>query len=908
MAEEFLIHYGTPRHSGRYPWGSGENPYQHESSFLNSYRKYQDQGMSDSEIAKIMGLTTRQFIDTKSYELAQERAANIAYIMKLTDEGYSNVAIGEKLGRSEAWVRYQKKDIVQERVKVTNNVADVLKENVDSKKYIDVGPGTATYLGVSEERVSAAIKKLQDDGYSVYNLRIKQPLDPNKETTIKVLCEPGTSYSDVMNDKENIGFVTDFYSKDGGRTFLGIEPPADLDSSRLMVRYGPDGGKDMDGVIQLRRGVDDISLGGANYAQVRIQVDGTHYIKGMAIYSDDMPPGVDVIFNTNKTKDIPVLGTKKSSILKPLKVDKETGEINKENPFGTTLRMEDGVIVGQRHYIDADGKDRLSPVNIVRQEGDWNEWSKTLSSQFLSKQPVPLIRQQLKKSYDDKKEEFDEINHINQPEIKKSLLLQFAEDCDASASHLKAAALPRQANKVILPLTDIPENEVYAPTFRDGEMLALVRHPHAGPFEMPILKNNTKLYSGKKTIGSAIDAIGINPKTAEILSGADFDGDTVLVIPTINQKIRNQAPLKGLKGFDPKESYKAVPGMKELSKKNQQNEMGRVSNLITDMTIKGASEPELAAAVRHSMVVIDAEKHVLNYKQSEIDNGIAALKTKYQGGPRSGSSTLISRANAETHPYIRKETINKETGEKEYDYENVPNKTYSKKKVYKDGTVNYIQVRRTTTSTQMKETKDAYSLSSGTQKEDIYASYANSLKEMANESRKIALNLPSTNKNTSAEKAYSEEVNSLESKLKKAYENKPKERKAQIIANVTISAQKRSNPDMDKDELKKISTQALIGARQKTGASRTESTINITDKEWEAINSGALSSNKITQILQNANPDRVKELAMPRETKSISDAKITRIKNLNNNGYTPAEIADAVGVSTSTVFNYLKEE
>ena len=52
--------------------------------------------------------------------------------------------------------------------------------------------------------------------------------------------------------------------------------------------------------------------------------------------------------------------------------------------------------------------------------------------------------------------------------------------------------------------------------------------------------------------------------------------------------------------------------------------MGKISNLITDMTLLGASEDKLARAVRHSMVVIDDEKHHLDYKQSEKDNNIAA--------------------------------------------------------------------------------------------------------------------------------------------------------------------------------------------------------------------------------------------------------------------------------------------
>ena len=89
-----------------------------------------------------------------------------------------------------------------------------------------------------------------------------------------------------------------------------------------MVRYADDVGSDgvkgieKDGVIELRRGVEDLDLNGNRYAQVRILVDGTHYLKGMAVYSDDMPDGVDVVFNTNKKKGTPALGPKDNTVLK----------------------------------------------------------------------------------------------------------------------------------------------------------------------------------------------------------------------------------------------------------------------------------------------------------------------------------------------------------------------------------------------------------------------------------------------------------------------------------------------------------------------------------------------------------------------------------------------------------------
>jgi hypothetical protein len=146
-----------------------------------------------------------------------------------------------------------------------------------------------------------------------------------------------------------------------------------------------------------------------------------------------------------------------------------------------------------------------------------------------------------------------------------------------------------------------------------------VRYPHGGTFEMPELTVNNQNREARsilsdKVKGHARDAVGINSKVAARLSGADFDGDTVLVIPNDRRSVKTSAPLKELKDFDPQKRYPGYEGMKVMSDKQKQ--MGDVSNLITDMTILGANPAEIARAVKHSMVVIDAEKHKLNYKQS----------------------------------------------------------------------------------------------------------------------------------------------------------------------------------------------------------------------------------------------------------------------------------------------------
>lgn len=883
--DDYLMHYGTPRHSGRYPFGSGDNPYQHQKSFLANVDSLKKQGLSETEIAKSFGMTTTELRSARSIARNEVRAADMATAYKLKEKGYSNVAIGERMGVNESTVRSLLKSSENQSKETIQTTADILRKNVDKDNYIDVGAGVEQYLGVSRTKLNTAVAALEEEGYVKQKIQVEQVGTGNK-TYVLVLAKPGTTYKDVVANKEAIRVPGVVYENNGDRSRLGVQKPVSIDPKRVSVRYAEDGGIDRDGVIEIRRGVDDISLGKAQYAQVRIAVGGTHYLKGMAMYADDLPDGVDIRFNTNKHK-----GTPKMDVLKPMKTVKETGEIDWDNPFGATIKREEDLILAQRYYKDKNGKKQLSAMNIVNEEGTWNSWSKALSSQVLSKQKPALAKQQLDITYRTKKEEYDEIMSLTNPAVKKKLLESFADDCDSAAVHLKAAALPRQRTQVILPFTDISEKEIYAPNFRDGEKVVLIRYPHGGTFEIPELTvNNKGSKQANRTIKNAIDAVGINPRVAERLSGADFDGDFVLVIPNNSGKVKSTKPLKDLNGFDPKEAYPKYEGMKVLTEKGKQKQMGEVSNLITDMTIKGADMSEIARAVRHSMVVIDAVKHELNYKQSAIDNGIPELKEKYQGGKRAGASTLISRASAEKRVGIRKESVDPATGKKVYNY---TGETYTNKKGE--------TVLRTKRSTQMAEVDDAYKLSSGTLIESVYADHANRLKALANQSRKEALAIKSTPYSPSAKKTYAKEVDSLNSKLNIALKNAPLERQAQIIAGVTVAAKKQDNPELknDNDALKKIRGQAITEARSRVGAHK--QLVDITDKEWEAIQAGAISNNKLTQILNNSDLDRVKQLATPRTTTTMTPSKIAKAKVMLENGASRSDVADALGISVSTL-------
>lgn len=898
MNDDELMHYGTPRHSGRYPWGSGENPYQSSTGLYGMAKQLKSQGMSDKEIAESFGMSTREYKSAYSNAKNEVRAANRAEALRLKDKGYSNTAIGKRMGVNESTVRSWMDEDIAERSSISKNTAKALKSAVDDKKYIDIGGGVENQMGISRTALDNAVKMLKDEGYTVHYIQTEQ-LGTGHKTSIKVLAPPDTTYSEVWNHKADIEFPG-FHSEDKGRTIDKIRKPVSISSKRIKINYAEEGGKDKDGVIELRRGVDDISLGKAKYAQVRIAVDGTHYLKGMAMYRDDMPDGVDIIFNTNKAKGTPMLGEKDNSVLKPMKKDQD-------NPFGATIKGERELILAQRYYTDKNGKRQQSALNIVNEEGDWNTWRKSLSSQMLSKQSPMLAKKQLKLAYDLKRDEFDSIMKLENPVIRQKLLDKFADGCDSASVHLKAAGLPRQASKVILPFPSMKENEVYAPSFRDGEEVVLIRYPHGGTFEIPRLKVNNKVPDAKKTLHNAQDAIGINAKVAERLSGADFDGDTVLVIPTSTAKIKTSKPLDGLKDFDPQRDYKAYPGMPEVkgSGFNKQQQMGNVSNLITDMTIKGATPDELARAVRHSMVIIDAEKHNLNYKQSAIDNNIAELKKKYQGGSNRGASTIISRASATAYVPVRKEITNTKymTDDEK--------KRYSKgEKIYRETGETYIskktgkEVKRISKSTKMAETSDANTLSSGYLIETVYSEHANKLKALANKARAESRSTDYIPYSKEAHVKYKDQVDSLNSKLNIALKNRPLERKAQLIANAKVKNVYAANPDMDSDDLKKLKGRCLTEARLQTGASKQQ--IKIEPKEWEAIQAGAISTNKLKSIVQNSDLDVLKQLAMPREMRGVTPAQESRIKVLESRGYTLAEIADAVGVSTGTITNVLQ--
>lgn len=993
---DFLRHEGTPHegttpHSGRYPYGSGKTPYQRAVEFKDLYEKYKLEGLSEKQIAERFGIVhpygnkkgQGDVSRLNARRNVEKNAIKVHTMMEARrlaeEEGLGPSEIGRQLGIGESTIRNYLKEGYEMKMDSTRQTAEVLKNFVDERKYIDIGRGTEVLLGVTDNKLNEAAKYLEAQGYRIHKIKIDQ-LGTEHKTTYTVLTQPDVDYSELYEHRFDIALPSEqsrVLRPDGTTESIGgiTRPPA-VSSDRVMIRYNEQGGLAKDGLIEIRRGLDDISLGGAMYAQVRINVDDTHYIKGMAVYRDDLPPGVDVVFNTNKHVGTPMCGTDdKNTVLKPLKRDKETGDVDWSNPFGATIT--------QKKWTDADGNEHVSAVGIVRQEGEWlTKWSNNLASQFLSKQSLAMAKQQLNIAYLDSKKEFEEIKALTNPVVKRKLLNDYWDSADNAAVELKGAPFPHQHWHVLLPEPKLKDNECYAPNYPDGTQLALIRYPHAGKFEIPILTVRNTGSPAEAFMKGAFDAIAVNKTNLDRLSGADTDGDAVVAIPLSDKvRVRSEPALEGLKNYDPKEQYPGYEGMPKISERTKQQQMGIVSNLITDMTMGWANSDELARATRHSMTIIDAKKHNLDWRRSYKENRIDELKEIYQKG--GGASTIISRASA---PYVIPERkdwkpgedtigpngekiykpsgktyqtakikpsavidgvkvyLSKRKGEYFYNGSKVPDdKVNPGGDVYintdKDGRKYYIgkssstdkKVRiyvteadtktgfktnlKTEEVPRMSAYRDAYELTSGGSRsnygyamERVYAEYANHQKALANAARKEWLATGTFKKDPVAEKQYAAEVKSLNEKLQKALVNSTLERQAQLYGNRVVAIKKKSNPDMDEEEYKKVKNRAIAVGRDAYGSKKKDTLIHIDDNEWKAIQAHAISNDRLTKILENCNKDRLRELATPRAKKTMSATTKALIKSMYNGGSSVGDIEDHLGISATAIYNIIKGE
>lgn len=936
MTDE-LKHYGILRRSGRYPWGSGVDAFQRSKDFYQYTeglkRDLLAAGVSakevDKEIARLIGESTpdaagysiANLRDTRT--IAKEEIVTLQTHMakQLRERQWSIEKIAEHLDLPAPTVRLRLKNSEDQKKSTLRKTADAVRDEVDKHGIVDIGLGVSLNMGLSPERLRAAISVLRDEGYETYTVPVKNVGTKNNINQL-VIVPPGTGFGGARKMTDKIHTMGK-WTEDDGETFFGIKPPLSVNPKRLKVVYDEEGGSLQDGVIYVRPGVKDLDMGGNVYAQARIKVGDGHFLKGMAVVNKDMPPGVDLIFNTNKSKNDPKRKEDPLFALKPLKDDPE-------NPFGSAI---------SRQIMDIDpktGKEQVkSAINIVNETGDWDDWRKSLPSQMLAKQPGPLIKEQLGVTRQNVKDRLAEIESITNPVVRRKKLEDYADQIDADAVDLRAAAMPRQRTQVIIPMPHINEKQIYAPNFESGEPVVLIRYPHGGRFEIPEVVVNNNDRKAKRLLGNAPDAIGIHPKVAERLSGADFDGDTVVVIPNPKGKIVGSDSMgsaarvfnQQLGNFNPKSLYGGFVKTGEDSKgrdvgnfplmKDTGKQMGMITNLITDMSVQGAQPEHIVKAVKHSMVVIDAEKHKLNYKQSEIDNSIKMLRDLYQQDPNKaktgGATTLLSRATAKERVEARKlrpaaegGAVDKETGKLVY----VPtgqmlNKYDPKTNTYMDGKDGrpLVKVPKTEEVKRLALTDDAFSLVRDPKDpvEKMYATHANEMKALANTARLRAARIENPRMNKQAKAVYKEDIDKLVSDLNAAKAQKPLERRAHVYAGRHIKQKIADDPLLrtDADRKKKVERQAIAAARAKLGLKQHQ--IEVSDRQWDAIMAGGVSANVLKQVLEYTDPVRIEALSMPRKNTVMTSAISSRAKAMLAAGATTAEVARALGVPASTL-------
>ena len=350
LEDYYLMHTGTPHqgnvpHSGRYAWGSGENSYQRATSWSDTVAKYRKNGLTDTQIAAKLGITTTEFRARNTISKQQIRLHNISRIQELADKGLGSIEISRQTGIPESTVRMNMDASVKQKVNRMEQVKSDLKDLIKENPYLDVGLGAAQQLGINENMLKRAVQQLEADGYHMHKVYVKNATNDDHWVEMKVLTkEPNP---DIVREHKHEIKPPNLYKTEDGTTKLGLKPIEHLDWKRVGIRYDEQGGTDKDGVMELRPGVKDLDLGNSKYAQVRIGVGGTHYLKGMAVYGDpkDFPKGVDVIFNTNKKQ-----GTPKEDVLKKLKDDPD-------NPFGAQIKPN-----GQK-----------GAINKVNEEGVWRQ-------------------------------------------------------------------------------------------------------------------------------------------------------------------------------------------------------------------------------------------------------------------------------------------------------------------------------------------------------------------------------------------------------------------------------------------------------------------------------------------------------------------------------------------------------
>ena len=237
IANDILAHYGTKRHSGRYPWGSGDNPYQHSGDWLSRIDQMRRNGMSEKDIADGEGMSIKDLRAYESIAKQYRKVDDLARIKSLQADGLNNSEIARKLGVNESTIRSMLEREEKFRNESAFSTAEFLRNQIDSKGPIDIGKGVEAELHVSRDRLDQARYILEGEGYTFYPLGVPQVTNPGQQTNFQIICPPGMTYKEAYDAAKNNGvhYIHEYASNDGGETFKTFQYPSSLDSKRIKI-------------------------------------------------------------------------------------------------------------------------------------------------------------------------------------------------------------------------------------------------------------------------------------------------------------------------------------------------------------------------------------------------------------------------------------------------------------------------------------------------------------------------------------------------------------------------------------------------------------------------------------------------------------------------------------------------
>ena len=182
-----LYHYGTKFHSGRYPYGSGDDPYQHDGDFLTRVERLKKDGWKETaeNVEKEFGMKLEDYRNEKAWANYTRREQQVARAKALKEKGLGDTAIGKEMGIPESTVRSLLNPKSEAKMQAAKQTADFLKEQIaakewidvgkDAERYINVGDGAENKMGISRTKLDQALYALESEGYKVYQNRVEQP-------------------------------------------------------------------------------------------------------------------------------------------------------------------------------------------------------------------------------------------------------------------------------------------------------------------------------------------------------------------------------------------------------------------------------------------------------------------------------------------------------------------------------------------------------------------------------------------------------------------------------------------------------------------------------------------------------------------------------------------------------------